>query len=63
MGVYGDLMITYPKPYSIYFRVTTRVRGSVGLALGFGGLVCGSRDAKYIWALKQGDTGSDRHHT
>ena len=33
-GVYGDLIIIYPKPYSIYLRGTIGVRGSGNWGLG-----------------------------
>ena len=36
MGVYGDLIIIYPKPYSVYLRGTigTGVGEKCGLLLG-----------------------------
>ena len=35
MGVYGDLIITYPKPYSVYLRGTITVQQQL---CGFSGL-------------------------
>ena len=34
-GVYGDLIIIYPKPYFIYLRGTRRFWGFGGLGVGF----------------------------
>ena len=52
MGAYGDLMIVYPKPYSIYFRGT--IAESVLKPLGPASIL---GTIKVLWALLGEDMG------
>ena len=49
MGVYGDLIIIYPQPYSIYLRGTicVRGRGRVGMSISIYLPVQAAVDIKY----------------